>query len=925
LCLGADASKTLLGRQASLKNMAGRVEELTFPVHCEGQPEEHHTSLVMCVKHPAAVLRSPELTEEFEHGIARFAQLAAGNRWDQEEQGLEHFNVKTIDDLLTLKRRIKNECENNLIAVDAEWHGEHPQNENSYVRTIQLSWKAKTAACIILRGQGGAFRIAREGTEPTRGYHDTAIHIISQILDGRRIAGHFLNSDLEWLVPLGMDIRDNFSVPETWQETREAALNEEEPTGGFDTGIACHSVNETGDFALTSMALRFTSAPRYDHVLSKWRRDYCREHGIKDEELEGYGECPDDVLHPEPDSENPHYGCYDADVVWRMVEPLQLLLERDHCGNNCWESFWMTMRALPAILEMNTTGIPVDYDRLEQLTLLYQGVRARLEREIREWARWPDLNLQSVFQVREFLFGEEHNGKERPSPTDPPVRLRPARARSLRLLPVLTTDKHPKRWDQLSVEEQQEKTASTDKMVLSILAQESGAVKRLVRGRMRTLDLSKHVLELRNYRFISQVLKSVLRVPKCDDAGELLRDEDDRFVYPGGLPAAICDDGRVRSHGYPTKETGRWSFSRPPMQNFAKRREADYARILGADYQWPLRTIMCAPPGYVLVEADYKGAELFGMAIMSGDSRMIKHAKRNLLPEYHPRFYDIHSSVAVRAFGYDCAPTKAGLKSIDMKHMRIVAKSVIFGVAYGRGAKAIALAAKEEKVEISEYEAQLVIDAIFEMYPGLVPFFDECRRRSQRPRWLCSAFGRFRRFSSTREWGVVGEMERQAMNFPIQGVVADAVARAADYLYHYREDYDIPWEELYLLALQIHDAIVSLVPLDNVPWMVDEVLPTCMTDLVPIYPCHLDGQPKEGEKSYRLGIDTEVMLHWGEKLTPAQCRELGFSPKYGGWHKTSCGWIDVDNESKIWRRNEFVVPKKGEFAAALQELAARVE
>jgi DNA polymerase len=925
LCLGADASKTLLGRDFSIKTMEGRVVEYTYPVHSDGCEEEMHTALVMSIVHPAFVLRQPESTDKFESGLARFGQLVSGLRWDREEHGLDHFNIDTLDGLLELERRIKRECEGNLLAVDAEWHGDHPQNSNAYVRTVQLSWKDKTAACVILRGQGGALRMRCEGEDPREDHQSTAVHILNRICEGKRIAGHFLNSDLEWLVPLGLDLRPQFSVPDSWQETMAKAIMSKE--GGFDTGIACHAVNETGDFALTSMGLRFTSAPRYDSVLTKWKRDYCRTNKLKAEDLEGFGECPDEILHPEPDHENPNYACYDADVTRRMVAPLQRLLCSDHFGNNSWEAFWMTMRALPGILEMNTTGIPVDHDRLDALTDMYMTSRARLEREIREWARWPELNLNSVFQVREFLFGEELNGKER-APDDPPIRLRPPGARSLRLQPVLTTDKHPKRWDQLGWQEMLEKTPSTDKMSLSILAQESQAVRRAFRRKsdgqevMRVVDYSGHVNKLRDFRFISQVLKSTLRPPVVtEDKSEFVRTEDGHYIYPGGLPASVCGDGRVRSHGYPTKETGRWSFSRPAMQNFAKRRETDYKRILKESYRWPLRTIMKAPEGYCLVESDYKGAELFGMAMMADDQAMLEHAQKNLLPEYHPDFYDIHSSVAVSAFGYDCEPTKAGLKRIGKKHMRIVAKSVIFGIAYGRGAKGIVLAAKEEGVHITQDEAQQVIDAIFGMYPDLLPFFAECRERSADPRWLCSAFGRFRRFPVARDYAVQGEFERQAMNFPIQGVVADAVARAVDYLYNYRTQVDD--SVLYRLALQIHDAVLLLVPYKHVPAVVDEVMPYCMTDMVPIYPCYLDGMPQEAGP-YHLGIDTEVMLHWGEKLSPGQCLDLGFSPRYGGWIDTSLGWIDPENESKIWRNDGFIKPGDGEFDRALQDAALRL-
>jgi DNA polymerase I-like protein with 3'-5' exonuclease and polymerase domains len=213
-----------------------------------------------------------------------------------------------------------------------------------------------------------------------------------------------------------------------------------------------------------------------------------------------------------------------------------------------------------------------------------------------------------------------------------------------------------------------------------------------------------------------------------------------------------------------------------------------------------------------------------------------------------------------------------------MLYIRNIAKTVVFGIAYGRGAKAIARAARAEGVYISELEAEKVIMTIFNLYPGLRSFFEACRSRVEEPRWLCGAFGRYRRFPMTKEWGVLGSMERQAMNFPIQGMIADAVSRAVDHLYHYRTKVGEP--DLYRIALQIHDAVVLEVPVENLDRVYDEVLPTCMSEKVPVYPCQIDGTRVPGGP-YRLGLDQEVFTRWGQKITKAECRELGINPKYG--------------------------------------------
>lgn len=890
LCLGTDALKALLGRTATLASCEGRVLEYTFPVHRSAEEEpQTHTAWVMAVPHPAAVLRKPEQSEVFETAIARFGRLISGGGKSPFDDGeVDHRLVEDIEGLRALAQEIDKDIEQNLLAVDAEWHGAHPQNPGTYLRCIQLSWKPKTAAVIALRYPGGAQRF--------RGDLSEAYRVIRNICRGRRIAGHFFNADLEWLLSVGIDLRSEYSVADNWEKCMEDALAGR--SGGFDTALALHAVEETADFSLKSMALRFTSAPRYDVRLLEWKKSYCAEHKLREQDFDGFGECPSEILEGRPHAQRPgrvvdSYAAYDADVTRRLVLVLQEKLSGDAFGNNCWEAFWISMRANAAVLEINTTGVLVDRERIDILTDNYIEVLADYEKKIREFARWPTFNLSSTYHVREFLFGEEHNGKR--DEKGAPVRLRPEGALSLKLKPAVTTDKRPLSWDEvLERGEENEKLPGTNKTALGLLLRE------VSHGAPQDGSSTQAVGWLRDYRFLSQVLRSVLRPPLTDREGNYILDDRGHRLYSGGLPGAICADGRVRTTIYPVKETGRWSSARPPLQNISKRREEDYARLLGEKYHAPLRSIIRAPEGHALVEADYIGAELFGMAIMSGDPTMIEHCRRNQLPEDHPDYYDIHSHIACLAFGLKCSPTKSGLKSIGKSHLRGVAKSVIFGVSYGRGAKAIALAAKEEGVDISVEDAKRVIQTIFKTYPGLVTFFDNCRTRVTRPRWICGPFGRFRRFPQTREREVLAEFERQAMNFPIQGMIADAVARGLDHLYHYRQEHP---EVAYRIVLQIHDAVLLEVPGVHVARVVDEVLPECMCRRVPIYPCSLDGLPT-GAGPYYLGIDTSVQIHWGQTPLPDMCETLGFDPRYARWRRTPEGWMHSDFPGKVFRRGK---------------------
>lgn len=895
LCMGAQAVKALFPK-TTMSKLEGQVLEVEFDMRKSAdEPENKHTALVMVCLHPKAVILDPANKDKFELTLARFGQLTRGHRWDQAETDLDHRVIDNEDDLEALVKEVRACGLNNIIGMDAEWHGEHPQNAGSYMRCLQVSWAHKKAACIVLHHAGGEpgfkhyKRVKSKKTGKwiktteltTKGAHKTVARLVSKLLEGNRPCGHFFNADLEWLVPMGIDLRKQFAPPEHWSECKTK--------GGLDTALMAHAFDETGDFSLTGQALRYTAAPRYDVPVIKWKEQYCRENKIKAKDLEGYGECPDEILYP--------YANYDADVTRRIALEHMKNLDADAFGNNCWEAFWISQRAALTVLEIKMTGIPLDRKRIDELTATYMQVKEELAQKIKEWFKWPELNLQSANHIRELLYGEKLNCVR--TADGGVTRLRPEGAVSLFAIPLLTTEKRPRPWMELSEEEKRENTPSTAGKVLGMMhhiAKQLPCIDQET-GKMVKLDYKEQIGWLRDYRFIGQILKSVLRPPLINEDDEYVTDDEDNWEYDKGLAGVVCDDGRVRTTIYQTKETGRWSSARPALQNLSKRREPEYQRILGNRYKYPLRSVLCAPEGYVMVEADYIGAELFGMAVLSGDENMIEHVRRNSLPEDDPNFYDIHSNVAKLAFGFDCPATKGGLAAIGMAHMRIVAKSVVFGVAYGRQAKAIALAAKEEGIDISQDEAQRIVDALFELYPGLIPFFAECAARAATkrydepaPRWICNAWGRFRRVPDTNDRKLKGDYERQFYNYPLQSLVADTVSLGIANLYDYRENaYANGWtvDDLdYKICLQVHDAIMAFVRYEHVPYFIDTVLQECMINSVPIYPTALDGTPL-GTGPYYLGIDSGVYQHWGVTPLPSELEKIGVHWKYAHWKEDS--------------------------------------
>jgi len=463
----------------------------------------------------------------------------------------------------------------------------------------------------------------------------------------------------------------------------------------------------------------------------------------------------------------------------------------------------------------------------------------------------------------EFLFGEAYSTKRDENGNR--VSVRPEGAMTLDLTPVKTTGARGKAWARVQADGDSDKfNPSTDKEVCGILG--------------LTNDLA---LRLRDVRLIDQTLKSVFRAP-LRDGGALVISEGHR-VYKGGIASFIGHDDRIHSFFSQHKETGRASSKRPPLQNLSKRREMDYKRILADAYRYKIRSFMTSntDPAYgeptVLVEADYKGAELFGTATQSRDEAMIDHCLRANLPEDHPNFYDIHSNVAVNAFRLDCEPTKSGLASIDKADLRVGAKNVIFGGSYGRSAEAIARQGQEEGVPMTEQDAASILQAIFDMYPGIPQLQEALRMRAKSPSWVCNCFGRYRRVIPTGDRGGMGELERQFLNYPFQSMVADAVSIALYYLHNHPDR-----ERLgYRIVLQVHDAVILEVPTRSLDDVCRVVLPECMEQRVKFRACDLDGSAYPDSPEYNFSIDSEVMLRWGEHIPWSICDELGINREYG--------------------------------------------
>lgn len=313
LLLGKDPIPRFLGRNVSLRSTAGRVFEYRLPL-----PDgTDHVCKVMACNHSDYVLKRPEAEGALFHAVSQFVGLTRGIDPAQPAPA-DHVAVRSSIELANLARVILGDPSNRTIAVDAEWHGDYPTEPGAYLRTIQISWKSGKAAVIVLRGPGGmpAFAGPTGVMDP-----NAALPYLKLILKGGnlpdwspRVCGHNLSADLPWFVHYGLDLRAEFDVGDG--------------TGGMDTMLAAHAVEETADFELETLAGRLLGTHRYDVKLNEWKKAYCKENKLDSDDLGGYGMVPEDILIGVPVGETgptgmpvaDSYGCLHRDSLVGLAD-----------------------------------------------------------------------------------------------------------------------------------------------------------------------------------------------------------------------------------------------------------------------------------------------------------------------------------------------------------------------------------------------------------------------------------------------------------------------------------------------------------------------------------------------------------------------------------------------------------------------------
>jgi DNA polymerase-1 len=253
-----------------------------------------------------------------------------------------------------------------------------------------------------------------------------------------------------------------------------------------------------------------------------------------------------------------------------------------------------------------------------------------------------------------------------------------------------------------------------------------------------------------------------------------------KSTYTDKLPKMVNPNtGRVHTnYAQAVAITGRLASNDPNLQNIPVR-TGEGRRI---------REAFVAPPGSVIVSADYSQIELRIMAHISGDEAMLKAFAEGV---------DIHRATAAEIFGV--APDE-----VDSEQRRY-AKVINFGLIYGMSAFGLA-----QNLQIERGAAANYIDRYFARFAGVKQYMDETRLAAKARGYVETVFGRrlwlpeINSPNGPRRAGA----ERAAINAPMQGTAADLIKLAMIAVQGWLETEQLATR----MVMQVHDELVLEVP-----------------------------------------------------------------------------------------------------------------
>jgi DNA polymerase I-like protein with 3'-5' exonuclease and polymerase domains len=353
ILVGAEAAKEY-AKVTSVTNYAGQLVNEKF----------------VPITNPAMLAFKPEGKPDFQRAVDKVIKY-----YNDSVAAPTNGDFAGIDDTNQAKAYLQEILDNaqGFVAWDTETTALYPRD--GYVLGVSLTYKTKQGRYII-----------------TDCMDEECIQLLQKIADEFYTIFHNMKFDYKMIkYHLGIDFN------------RQRV---------HDTMVMHYALDETDSHGLKQLALKYTNYGDYDSALDEFKRDYCSQHGLLQEQF-SYDLIPFDIIS--------EYAAIDTAVTFELFHKFWPILQANQKLQ--WVYKNLLVDGTLFLMDMEEVGIPICKDRMARANL-YLDEQIQTAKEVVfsfdavkqfEQASGKIFNPNSVMQLREVLFdylGLEPTGKK---------------------------------------------------------------------------------------------------------------------------------------------------------------------------------------------------------------------------------------------------------------------------------------------------------------------------------------------------------------------------------------------------------------------------------------------------------------------------------------------------------------------------------
>lgn len=265
------------------------------------------------LSNPSMLVFKPEGKPDFDRAVDKIKGYVAGTVTNSRVVG-DFKGIMNAEEALEFLTEVLDNAVD-VVALDTETTALYPRD--GYVLGLSISYKklhGRYILCDILDDR-----------------HLEVLHQINQKFD---IVFHNMKFDFKMIkYHLGLDFRRDHV---------------------HDTMVMHYVLDETDSHGLKQLALKYTDYGDYDSELDQFKKDYCRQHGILEEDFT-YDLIPFDVISK--------YAAIDTAVTLELHQKFWPIIQKN--PKLLWVYQNLLIRGTLFLMDMEEVGIPIDRTRLE--------------------------------------------------------------------------------------------------------------------------------------------------------------------------------------------------------------------------------------------------------------------------------------------------------------------------------------------------------------------------------------------------------------------------------------------------------------------------------------------------------------------------------------------------------------------------------